>query len=151
MTHCSTRMQRLFYPLALALAVPALLCGCGSKTGRVSGKVTYKDKPVQGGTVTFLVSGKHSASSPIGEDGSYSIEKVPVGPAKISIVPPVPAGPGGGGPMMDPSKFGGGVEKPAAQPKTKPLNLPEKYKNPEKSGLEYTVTPGSQEHNIPLK
>ena len=144
-------LQQLCYSLILALAVPALLSGCGSKTGTVSGKVTYKDKPVPGGTVTFLVDGKHTATSPIGTDGSYSIEKVPVGPAKIGVAPPPPAARLPGGKMMDPSKFGSSAEKPAAGPTTKPFTLPPQYLNPNKSGLDYTVTGGKQEHDIPLK
>ena len=52
--------------------------------------------------------------------------------------------------MMDPSKMGGGAEKPST-PTPKPSPIPKKYQDPEKSGLTYTVTKGSQEHDIKLE
>jgi len=53
-----------------------ILCtvGCGS-SGLVSvkGKVTYNDKPVTGGTITFAAEDKASAYGEILPDGSYSL------------------------------------------------------------------------------
>lgn len=51
---------------------------------------------------------------------------------------------------MDPSKMGA----PAGEAPTvddKPMVLPDKYKDPEKSGLTYTVIKGNQDHNIEMK
>jgi hypothetical protein len=131
------------------LAVLALV-GCGPSSGSISGKVTYKDKPLPGGTVAFLTSDQKVKTAIINNDGSYTIDKVTVGPAKISVSPPVAAGKMPKGMKMDPSKMGAPA---GAAPPTddKPVSLPDKYKDPEKSGLTYTIIKGKQEHNIELK
>jgi hypothetical protein len=137
-------------PFLPCLAVLAL-AGCGPGAGSVSGKVTYKDKPLPGGTVTFFAPDKKAYPAVIGTDGTYTLDRVPVGPAKITVAPPVALGPMRPGMKMDPSKVGGAPEGAAPAPAEKPVSLPEKYQDPEKSELTYTVTTGKQEHNIPLK
>lgn len=134
----------------LGLLVLALV-GCGGSTGSVTGKVTLKGKPVTAGTVTFLGSNQQVSTSPIDAEGNYTIAKVALGPAKISVTPPPPA-PTGMMMKMDPSKMGGDAEKPTeSAPAAKAVPIPENYQNPEKSGLTYTVTKGKNEHDIELK
>src|SRR4051794_22586118 len=71
--------------LFLLLLTPLGLSGCGA-SGSVSGKVSYKGTMLKGGTVTFhSPMGKASAVAQIGEDGSYTIEKVPAGDVKICV------------------------------------------------------------------
>src|SRR5439155_2848316 len=74
--------------LRLAAALGMLVClaatGCGSN-GSVSGKLSYKGEPLGGGVVVFTVEGQANASSEIGPDGSYHIDKIPVGTAKIAV------------------------------------------------------------------
>jgi hypothetical protein len=60
------------------------LAGCGSSSGIVTGKVTYNNRPLKGGNVTF-VGANGSASARINEDGTYTIDKVPTGEAKIAV------------------------------------------------------------------
>ncbi len=137
--------------LALGLLLPAL-SGCGAKSGTISGKVTYKGNPVGGGTVTFLDSKQRAASSPIGADGSYSIEKVAPGPVKIGVMPPPAPTKLPRGMTMDPSKMGAsGAEKSPGPAVGPPVKIPKEYNDPEKSGLTFTVQTGQQEHNIELK
>src|SRR5260370_4684338 len=70
----------------LAIGASIGLAGCGPASGNVSGKVFYKDAPLKGGNVTFAgTDGKNPQTSPISEDGSYSIDKMPVGPVKITV------------------------------------------------------------------
>lgn len=142
---------RLFHALP-CLAVFALV-GCGSNTGSVSGKVTYKKKPFPGGTVTFLDSKQQVKTAPIEADGNYTIEGVAAGPVKISVSPPPPPPKMPMGAKMDPAKMGAPAGAASAAPPTgaKPVSLPQRYQNPEESGLTYTVTKGKQEHNIELK
>ncbi len=130
-----------------------LLAGCGSGSGSISGKVTYKDKPLSGGTVTFMTSDQQVKTAVIGSDGAYSIPKLTTGPAKIAVMPVVPLPPMmPGGMAMDPGKMGVPEENIAPPPAAdKSVAIPEHYKDPEKSGLTYTVTAGNQEHNIELK
>src|SRR5262249_5040643 len=69
-----------FFTLAL------LVVGCSSE-GTLSGKVTYKGEPVQGGSVYFHPEGKDgNFPSVIQTDGSYSVSKLPRGTAKISVI-----------------------------------------------------------------
>jgi hypothetical protein len=90
-----TRVQEMFGIVRqrIWLVLPAILIclGCGGKgpTGDISGKVTYLDKPLPSGSVTFLdAGGKAVGSSPISSDGSYSAGGVPVGPVKILVTTP---------------------------------------------------------------
>lgn len=80
-------------PKMLVRSLPCLavlaLVGCGPATGSISGKVTYKDKPLTGGTVTFLTSDNKVKTAIIKTDGNYTIDKVAVGDAKIGVTPPV--------------------------------------------------------------
>jgi hypothetical protein len=134
-----------------------------SSSATVSGKVTYKGAPLKGGYVTLVTATGISRPGGISEDGSYTIDNVPTGPVKIavdteSIKPRSSAGKGG---MAPPKKYGPppGAEQPSA-PAYKPpdptagadryVAIPQKYADPEKSGLTYTVKSGSQTHDIPL-
>src|SRR5690349_4071112 len=76
-----------FVGMCLLLApLFVLAAGCG-KGGVVSGKVYYKGKPVTRGTVNFYPEGKGgNYASLIEPDGSYSIAKIPPGPAKITVM-----------------------------------------------------------------
>ncbi len=143
---------RLAILLALALAVQAL-AGCSRPTGSVSGKVTYQGKPVAGGIVTFLGADNKVASSPIGPDGSYTIDRVGVGEAKVSVTPATSGSAIPKGMKMDPGKMGApaGAAPPAGSDPGKPLVIPEKYRDAAKSGITYTVTAGAQQHDFDLK
>ena len=67
------------------IALLGLLClaGCGASTVPVTGKVTYKGKPLDHGSVTFFAGGGTYASA-IAQDGTYNVT-VPVGKAKVIV------------------------------------------------------------------
>jgi hypothetical protein len=153
--------------LVLLLGLPA--AGCSSK-GDISGKVLYQGRPMSAGAVTFFPSsGKGAFTSRIKEDGSYRVEKVPVGEVKIAVVPPargiaVPnaqakkiaqAVKSGQTTISEealakmPPKYKEALERPSAPGQSVPF--PPHYSDPEKSGLAYTVTGGGQSHDIELK
>jgi hypothetical protein len=115
-----------------ALPLAALLVGCAGQ-GQVSGTVRYQGKPVPTGTITFYDHKNQAASSAI-KDGNYSIEKVASGPVKVSVATPMAIY------MMG--------DKPPPGPK--PLPLPPKYNDPEKSGLGFEVKPGAQTKDFDL-
>ena len=145
-----TTHRSVICPL-LGLLVLAL-SGCGSGTGSVAGKVTLKGKVVKGGTVTFVGADKRVVTAPIDTEGSYTIERIATGPARISVTPPAaPVAVPRGRNMMDPSKMGGPGGGTTTAPAEKPAAIPADYQNPDKSGLTYTVNSGKQEHNIELK
>jgi hypothetical protein len=144
------------------LVVLSLLgaAGCGGP-GTVTGTIKYKGQTLGGGVVVFTVPGKGSVSSEIGEDGSYTIHKCPVGTAKVTVetesaqgtsIRDPRAGPGAG--MKPPS---GAIPEGAdasfyqgGQKKGKYVPIPKKYNDAGQSGLEYPVHSGSQEINIDL-
>jgi hypothetical protein len=148
MTICSRKRCGSVRPLLLLILPLATGCG-GQATGTVSGTVTYQGKPLSSGFVTFVMEkGSPPLSSEIQSDGSYRMVNVPVGPVKIGVRPKIqpetalesssmPRNP------QDMNKF-----REAMIPRETPI--PPKYHDPLKSGLTYTVTEGSQQHNIVL-
>jgi len=134
---------------ALILLLGALaVAGCGGPpTGDISGKVIYQGKALPGGYVNFTTEGPggRTVSGEVGKDGSYSVQKVPVGEAKVTVqgiqVLPMPA--------MPPSMKKGVVPPPEA--KREPVYVPPKYGNADKSGLTYTVKNGPQTYDVELK
>lgn len=151
-----TRLGRLLGGgLLLALLLTAV--GCGSSSATVSGKITYKSTPLRGGTVTFFgpTEGSWTQTSNIGEDGGYSVAKMPAGIARISVetdtvkpnqtgmqmaskMPKIPEG-------IEHSPFG---QAPRAD---KYVEIPKKYNKPETSGLTYEVKSGKQDHDLKLE
>jgi hypothetical protein len=122
-------------------ALALLTMGCGSGGGApgvsrsVSGTVTFKDKPLPGGEVTFFggKDGKEASSAGlIDEEGKYTLTNPPVGDVKIVVHGPTPS-------------------SDASKPK-KPVEIPKHYSDRNQSGLSYKVTEeAKQTHNIELK
>jgi hypothetical protein len=154
---------RKLVPNVLGLSLLLLAAGCGSR-GTVSGKVLYKGKPLTGGHVVFLHQ-KGSFTTAIQEDGSYSIDRVPSGPVKIAVTAAGPVHPRHGlskSQLEKMQKNKPEVKSDEDAPKAmmaemlgsasggnkSGVNLPEKYGDPEKSGLTYTVAGGSQTYDI---
>ena len=131
--------------------------GCGAATGAVSGKVSYKDKLLKGGNVTFVsLEGKPSASTSIKEDGTYSIPNAPTGKVKI-CVETESLNPAGKikAPRYSPPP---GAQAPAGFDTGDPADMakrfvaiPGRYANPDTTDLAYEVKGGSAEYNIELK
>jgi hypothetical protein len=157
--------RRIGWVVALGLV---LTVGCGRRA-TVEGKVSYEGKTLDSGEVMFYdAGGKLLGRSAIEKDGSYKLT-CPPGEAKIAIVTAQGGGAMGGmGPRMGPPKDMGGPPKDSKVPAgVDPKNLsggfsssggpavavPPKYADPGTSGLSYTVTSGSQNHdiNIPPK
>lgn len=129
----------------------ALSAGCGKPKGTVFGKVTYLGKPLTTGFVTFTPEKGAAVHSRIDSEGKYRVENVPVGPVKISIRPE-------GAPSEESQNQA--PPKPRSPAEMKKFLMPEpskgpmippKYKDPNNSGLTYTVEQGPQEHDIPLQ
>jgi hypothetical protein len=61
---------------ALVLLAAVVLAGCANNDGKtavVHGKVTYKDRPVPNGTISFIPAEGRSATGEIQPDGSYTL------------------------------------------------------------------------------
>jgi hypothetical protein len=139
------------------------LAGCSSSArsemGTVWGTVLYKEKPVTGGNIHF-VQGKTKTTLGIRGDGTYSGE-VPVGPAKIAIETESvkyrdrdkmlekweeEAGPE----VVEKKKEKGPRPGLTAAPLVY-FPLPDKFSDPEQSGLSFDITSGRQEHDFNLE
>ncbi len=160
--------------LALLLGLVLLSAGCGG-TGTISGKVYYKDQPLPGGTVIFTnADGKGSRTGPIQPDGSYTIEDMPIGTAKIGVetesinpdhsgggrMTPPPSGqaPGRGGPppmMMPPTdKIPAGADPSKIYGRSAAgqyVEIPKDYGDPNSSEQSMVVKRGPQTYEIRLK
>jgi hypothetical protein len=113
------------------------LSGCERGRGDVSGTVTLNGKPLPGGMVTFVADNGQAEAARIGEDGKYTISNVPAGPARITVVTQQPVRMQGNG--------------KAFEPLGKYVPIPERYRDPEMSGLKLDVKRGSQECDLPLE
>ncbi|MCI0741692.1 MAG: hypothetical protein L0Y72_21880 [Gemmataceae bacterium] len=135
-----------FVVCALALTLCVCVTGCGGggssavPAGAVSGKVTFEDKEVTEGLVSFMnLDAGEGDEAPLKGDGTYSIRKpLPTGDYKVTIMPlVVQQQVDGKGPEV-------GVEKPAP-------NIPEKYRNLGTTDLRATVKEGKNEFNFNMK
>ena len=156
-------------PAVLAALIAGLIlsAGCGgtSKTS-VKGKVTYAGKPLAWGMVTLVSADGATAAGFIDHDGNYSVDGVPTGPVKIGVDSPDPAqesrSASRGGDAGKDKKDSLGIEDPRAhlkqdlppdRPKPPPgkwFPIPEKFADPNSSGLTGTVESGKP-LNIDLK
>jgi hypothetical protein len=148
--------------VGLLLLIPAV--GCGAGQGTVSGRVLYKNTPVPGGLVTFVPADpkQQSVTAILDENGRYELTvasgEVRIGVDNEELRPPAAGAKGPPlalpGVKLPPIKKG---DLPPEQKQTQAKNpgkyreIPEKYYRPDTSGLRYTVTGGSQTHDIELK
>ena len=157
------RRSRLVWTTILGLAV---FSGCSRgqrtfPTGEVSGKVTYKGQPISLGKITFIsTGGTGDFGSGIINDGSYTVQ-APLGRCKIEIQI-----------QSDENKYAvtpqqmkmikakmkamkaQGMNVPDEPPqatKRPSINLPEKYKFADQSGLEFEVKAGTQTKDWELR
>jgi hypothetical protein len=144
MRHCWS-----FVLVLTAVGVP----GCGGSTGTIKGKVSYNGTLLKGGKVTFYCADGKSVLTAIREDGTYLLEKLPLGKAKICVdttdLNPATrraytyAPPPGAKKDLPGAKPSPGVEAYVA--------IPPKYASPETTDLFVEVTGGSRKHDIELK
>jgi hypothetical protein len=121
------------------VAVALLASGCAPRYGNLSGSVTYNNKPVTGGTITFFDVSEKPISGEIKPDGTYTVSKVRVGRARIAVTTPM---------AIEFKAQGAGDVLPNAP---KPPAIPPRYGDPEKSGLTCDVTEGDQTHPVTLE
>ncbi len=168
----SHTLRRLVLLCLVLFPLSIVAVGCSSE-GTVSGKVSYKGQPLKGGTIIFFPEkGTGNYQSVIGADGTYSVSKLPIGPAKISVA----VATSGVNPAVFQQRRGGVAKGPEKGLKSRMTDeakkeleteikenapkrgggpytgysspLPEKYANPDSSGLTIEVTGGKQKHDI---
>ena len=101
----------------------AFASGCSRPVGSVSGKVTYKDKSLKGGNVTFVsTDGGQSYSGVITEEGTYKVLNITGGSYKVCVETA----------SLKPTRKGGGPRpQPKGSPKEQSITVPEGMKMPE--------------------
>ncbi len=150
--------------------------GDRAKTGKLTGKVTYDGKTVPVGIINFHPAKGIGVVAEI-ENGKYTADKVPAGPVTITVNTILhreiyknlekqlksgggPPGGGGAAKLKDKLKDKGklkGLEDLNKRMKKEweklkdMIDVPEKFADPEKSGLTYTVQPGDQKFDLDLK
>jgi hypothetical protein len=134
---CRTAVAAALLTLAAA--------GCAGR-GDVSGKVTYKGKPLVWGTVQFEGSDKIIKQGNINSDGTYTIRGLAPGEAKAAVSSINPRS----------SDFQPRQVEGRPPPKPRPevkgwFPIPEKYDTPHKSGLVYTIKGGENTIDIELE
>jgi hypothetical protein len=140
---------------ALLVLLTALGCGPGSAT--VSGRVTYQGEPLTAGDLIIYGANGQIQSGQISADGTYAIYKAPVGDVKMAVLTPKELPPQRPEPAGVPQGKKGGrkktlvnVEVPAPPP-VKIVPIPDRYKEPDKSGLNFTLKRGEQTIDLNLK
>ena len=149
--------MRIHRCLVAALAAMLVaMAGCGDRRATVSGKVTFKDKSMPGGTVLFLSEdGTKSDSAEIKADGTYSSSNVPLGALRVAVLPvqksakdSMPKAAKGGGKMPDVPTD---APKAYQQGSTAYVDIPMALRDPTTSNITVTVNAGMQTFDIPLK
>ena len=133
-----------------ALALAAAGCGNGLNDCTLTGQVTYQGKPVVYGVVIVQGASGIKRSRPIQPDGRYIVEGLPAGPVKITVEgPPEPPDPA--------TRLSQPTHRPAGPPPNLPVidrskwvQLPEKYADPDQSGLATTVKRGTNPFDIDM-
>lgn len=139
-------MRTIYVRLIASCLLSAVIAGCfssGPAVGEVSGKVTFKGKPVKEGTVTFLNSSEGSAGeSPIDANGSYRIPQLVVGQTGeyIAIVTP----------LMEIKDTDPGKSPPAPVEKSAP-DIPVKYRQQGLTPLKTRIKEGKNEFAIEMQ
>jgi len=129
--------RRLLGSLVIVLVAVAG-CSQGVKKVTVNGTVSYKGQRLQSGILQFVgPEGAYSASA-IQPDGSFIITDVVPGEVKVGV-------------MQSPQ--GSGIDSSGKKTSSgsKPVNLPEKYREPDKSGLKYTISSDTKTLQIDIK
>jgi hypothetical protein len=141
------------WALSAALVALSGVAGCG-RTGTVTGKVTYNGTALKGGNVVFYTADNRPFATEIAEDGTYTVEKVPAGPVKITVETES-LRPAAGSRSYSPPP---GSNSPAdykppdhREMAKRYVAIPTRYAEASQSGLTYEVKSGKNDHPIDLK
>ena len=154
--------MKLWFPSFACLLVAAAVCGCGPSHPHVvptSGVVTYQGQPVAGAQVNFMAPNAARAAYGVTDaEGRFRLSTygkedgaVP-GSHPVTVAKPTETVTGSG---MSPDDPDGGYAAAMGQAARSPApksELPNKYANPQTSGLTAEVTPsGPNEFTFPLE
>jgi hypothetical protein len=143
-SRCSAPSRSFFRSTTALVLLPLAALGCAGK-GDVSGRVTYNGKPLVWGTVQFEGSDKILKQGNINSDGTYTVQGVATGEAKVAVSSINP----NSSDFQVRQAEGGPAPKPRPQVKGW-FPIPNKYDAPHTSGLTFPVKRGENKHDIEL-
>lgn len=132
-------LSRIIVPGLIAV-VAVVATGCsrgGTQKMTVDGTISYKGERLRSGILRAVGADGSFATASIRPDGTFTLTDVVPGEIKVGV--------------MEAPQAGGssdGKAGPAARP---PVALPSKIQDPDKSGLHYTIAPGTHELAIEIK
>ncbi|CAN5594540.1 hypothetical protein BH10PLA2_BH10PLA2_30050 [soil metagenome] len=136
-------MIRSLLTISACFALLLLGSGC-ARTANPSGKVTYQGKPVVWGSISLRAADGSMHQIGIDPDGTYQLEGVPVGLAKVGVSSPDP---------KPSARLKGNTDSRVKAPTPPPpgawFPLPDKLGDPSSSGV--TLEVGSGPADIELK
>jgi hypothetical protein len=141
---CSAPMRSFCFRVVAAALLTFAAIGCGGR-GDVSGKVSYKGKPLVWGTVQFEGSDGIVKHGNINPDGTYTVESVATGDAKAAVSSINPKS----SDFQPLQREGQAPRKPRPEVKGW-FPIPDKYDTPFKSGLTYEIKRGQNAIDIDL-
>jgi hypothetical protein len=131
---------------AAGLVLVSLLAALGCGRGDVTGKVTYKGKPLVFGTVQFEGADKVLKQGNIKTDGTYTVRDVAAGEAKVAVNSLNPES----SDFQPLQREGMPARKRPPAPKGW-FPIPAEYQDLSKPKLTYTVKSGKNTIDIDLK
>lgn len=132
----------------IIVLVGAMSMTGGGRKSEVTGKVTYKGKPVIYGAVILVSSdGAAAAAGPIKPDGTYTVTGMKPGEVRVGVISRDPAVQ-----QRQHNKRWAKITRPVEQASLKaPVDrkkwffLPPKFEEPETSGVSFTLKGGQQD------
>ncbi len=137
--------MRLFW---IMLSASLFAAGCGEGRTNVSGHVSLDGNPISGGMVAFYGPDNQVQTAIVGSDGSYTIDDALPGKNKIGVqwnkmlTQDRPVREGDSDTAAVPSK---------PKKESTSFKIPERYADPQTSGLEVEVKGGASTHDINLE
>jgi hypothetical protein len=154
--------MKRFVQYALLPCLSLLMVGCGSSgnalvPSSISGKLTYKGKPIKGGILKFYNDQGTGYDANISQDGTFSATDIPMGELVVvvdtdSLKPSDTATKSKESSMRKNAAQQQPPPGVAAPPKLEDIfvQVPAKYKNPKTSTMTITIVKGRNVKDIDL-
>jgi hypothetical protein len=147
------RLRRLSVGCLILTLLGLAGCGAESRLAAVEGKVTVDGKPVNSGRVFFRSpDGKHTIIAKIRPDGTYRALDVPYVAMRVSVTPltkwermRLMSDPKNGA-VLRASE----ARETPGEAETPRVIIPEKYQDPNTSGLTFTAASETNTYNIEI-
>jgi hypothetical protein len=141
----------------IALSFLPLITACGVRESKLeesgatlTGTITYNGAQIEFAQVTVRGAKGENAIGIVGEDGKYKVENAPLGDVTIAVNTAAQQG-AFTAKMMAQGAAAADPNAPKKRSDPKFVNVPEKYYEPEKSGLKTTIQKGENTFDIKVE